>query len=182
MIYAHPRHRAHRAAAQSHRATWPVVPEVGRGWHRTVICRYAGKSSPGPPRRTLLAPHPKVSDKMGGGVAGRLSRMRLSAALFVPPSNKQPKQALKSEVVKSDYNSCVSQTQQPIFLVESWSFSLNPCNSQNMTTKPKARCRVFQSSKKRNTFSNQVTGLPAQNPRQAQQQTRSTLNAKSLSY
>ncbi len=98
---AHPRHGAHRAAAQSHRATWPVVSEVGRGWHRAVIRRDTGKSSPGPPRRALFAPHPKVSAKDGWGCRGKGVTDR-PAALLEPPSNKRPKQALKSAVVKSD--------------------------------------------------------------------------------
>ncbi len=101
VIYAHPHHGAYRPAAQSHRATWPVVSEVGRGWHRAVIRRDTGKSSPGPPRRALLAPHSKVSAKNGWGCRGKGVTDR-PAALLEPPSNKRPKQALKSAVVKSD--------------------------------------------------------------------------------
>ncbi|ROL54559.1 hypothetical protein DPX16_11734 [Anabarilius grahami] len=99
VIYAHPRYRAHRAAAQSHRATWPVVPEVGRGWHRAVICRDAGKSTPGPPRRALFAPHPKVSAKMGGGVAERVSRIalrRFSSLLQTSDQNERLNPRLSS--------------------------------------------------------------------------------------
>jgi len=94
VIYAHPRHGAHRAAAQSHRATWPVVPEVGRGWHRAVICWDTGKSTPGPPRRTLFAPHPKVSAKNGWGCHGKGVTDR-PAALLEPPSKQATKTSAK---------------------------------------------------------------------------------------
>lgn len=59
VIYAHPRHWAHRPAPQPHWAAWSVVAKVGRGWYCAVICGDTGKSSPGTPRRALLAPHPR---------------------------------------------------------------------------------------------------------------------------
>lgn len=67
MLYAHSGHRADRAAPQAHRATWPIVAEVGRGWHRAVIRGDARKSTPGPTRRALLSPHPKREGKLQGG-------------------------------------------------------------------------------------------------------------------
>lgn len=43
------------------------MPKVGRGWHCAVIRRDTVKSTPGPPCRTLLAPHPNRPIKLGGG-------------------------------------------------------------------------------------------------------------------
>lgn len=66
VLDAHASHGAHRAATKAHGAARPVVAEVGRGWHRAVIRRNTGKSTPGPTRCALLSPHPKRVARVWG--------------------------------------------------------------------------------------------------------------------
>lgn len=72
MLHAHTCHGAHRAAAEPHRPCRPEVTEVGRWWHRAVVCRDAGKRGPRPGRRALLTPHMKTGfrEKTGVGTTG----------------------------------------------------------------------------------------------------------------